>query len=707
MFTGVSLKQINVKNISFNDLFDLEEIQLLQDEFSNATQVASIITQPDGTPITQPSNFCRLCSDVIRKSKLGNINCCKSDAAIGKLCINGPTIQPCLSGGLWDAGAGISVDGKHIANWLVGQVRDETQSEGAIRQYAFKIGVDEEEAVTAFKEVPSMSRSQFERVATALFTLADQLSQKAYQNLQLRNMLHEREETQAMLQRNEERFRNIFNATGEALLIHDCYGQITEVNEAMLALYNVSKKEALDASITDDLSGSENDFHLLDERWDDAINGGVSRFEWQAKRPHDGYLFPVHVTLRQVIIGGELFILAVIRDLTEVKKAEEKQSQLEEALNQSQKMDAIGQLAGGVAHDFNNMLTGISGAVELLLLSKVDGRQTEFLSLIKNAVTRASDLTRKLLDFSRKGKQLSTPVDLHAIIIDAIAILERSIDKRVTITTDLTAEHTMVVGDPSQLQSGILNICVNSRDAMPDGGEIVISTTNTELDEQDCSIGQQITPGSFIKLSVQDNGTGIPSKILPHIFEPFFTTKDEGKGTGLGLASVYGMVKDHHGEINVYSEHVTGTVFHIYLPISHDDTNRPITDKRAISIEGTGTILIVDDEDIIRTTASLLLGNLGYKVLLAENGEEGVKVYQKESDDIDLVILDMVMPVMNGKEAFTKIKSLAPQAKIIISSGFAKNIDMENIANHKPSGFISKPFNQYELSRLVAEVMAQ
>lgn len=249
----------------------------------------------------------------------------------------------------------------------------------------------------------------------------------------------------------------------------------------------------------------------------------------------------------------------------------------------------------------------------------------------------------------RKGKLLSTPVDLHAIVRDTMAILERSVDKRIVLQTNLKAEQYMVIGDPSQLQSGILNICVNGRDAMPEGGNIHISTANVTFNAHDCEINAKFTSGKYIKLSIEDTGTEIPHELHSRIFEPFFTTKETVKGTGLGLAAVYGIVKEHHGNIHHYSEPGKETVFHIFLPISEDVVPRVARQDESI-VQGTGTTLVVDDEDIIRATTSLLLENLGYKVLLAQNGKEAVAIYCRMTDEIDLVITDMVMPIMDGRE---------------------------------------------------------
>lgn len=382
-----------------------------------------------------------------------------------------------------------------------------------------------------------------------------------------------------------------------------------------------------------------------------------------------------------------------------------KEYKLEMELRHSHKMDAIGQLAGGVAHDFNNMLAGINGASDLLEITLAENKSAmQYIDIIKNATERAAGLTRKLLAFSRKNSHVSTAVNLTEIIKDVVAILKRSIDKRIVISTDFNASETMVSGDPSQLQSGILNLCVNARDAMPEGGKLHISTTNTYFDEEYCEILQHLTPGNYVQASISDTGTGIPPEVQPHIFEPFYTTKDIGKGTGLGLAAVYGMVKDHRGDIRLYSEVGTGSVFHIYLPAA-SEIPFSVQDKKLEVIRGQGTILVVEDEEIIRATASLLLENMGYNVLFAKNGLEGVNIYKDKWQTIDLIILDMIMPVMNGREAFEEILTINPEAKVVLASGFARNVDTTKMEDKGLAGYIMKPFNRFELSKLIFDIL--
>lgn len=381
---------------------------------------------------------------------------------------------------------------------------------------------------------------------------------------------------------------------------------------------------------------------------------------------------------------------------------------IEKSLHQSQKLDAIGLLAGGIAHDFNNMLSGILGAAQLLKLPShnLDQKGLNYIELIIKSVSRASDLTGKLLAFSRKSERKFTPINIHKVIDDAGDIFIRTFDKRIKIVVEKNAEYSTVIGDSSALQSAIMNIGINASHAMPEGGEIKLSTQNITLNASFCDASPfDIKPGSFFDLAISDTGLGIPKNDIEKIFEPFFTTKESDKGTGLGLSAVYGTVQDHNGAINVYSEKGRGTIFHIYIPCSErvDATFR----KNQEVIRGSGTILLVDDEELIRLTGESLLNEMGYTVLVAENGLKGLEVFSRNSRKIDLVVLDMIMPEMNGHEAFFKMKEIDPAVKIIIASGFTKDESLFELQEAGLSGFIRKPFRDFELSRLIADILSK
>ncbi|MGL1886018.1 MAG: PAS domain S-box protein [Reichenbachiella sp.] len=383
-----------------------------------------------------------------------------------------------------------------------------------------------------------------------------------------------------------------------------------------------------------------------------------------------------------------------------------KEYEVELQLNQARKMDAIGQLAGGVAHDFNNMLTVIMSAAEMIprLEQGLSDKGLESVEMILNAAHRVAGLNSKLLAFARKGNIVSTSVDIHKIIDDTVSIFNRTIDKKVKIYVSKNAENSIVEGDDSALQNSILNLGINASHAMVEGGELVIETRNIYLDEHYCNSSPfQIEQGDYIEINVRDNGCGITSENINKIFEPFFTTKNQGEGTGLGLASVYGTIQDHQGEIKVNSEMGIGTVFHIYLSCSGEEIK---TEKITKPIfKGTGQVLLVDDEEFIRKTGKHSLEYMGYKVLEAKNGLEALEIFKQNHLEVQFVIMDMIMPEMNGREAFFKMKEIDDNCKVIVSSGFTKNENLNELKNAGLAGFIQKPFRIDDLSKLLVEIM--
>ncbi len=399
--------------------------------------------------------------------------------------------------------------------------------------------------------------------------------------------------------------------------------------------------------------------------------------------------------------------IGLFRNISERKEAEKKNKELEQKLHQSEKMDAIGQLAGGVAHDFNNMLSGIMGSTEILKSYLPDEpTPMKFYNLLMEATENASALTQRLLSFARKQPDISIHLDLHQTIKDTLILLERTIDKRITIETDLSADGCQILGDPSQLSSAFLNIGINASHAMPSGGSLFISTKDVEIDELFCKINTfSLTPGKYIELEFRDTGTGIAPDVVDRIFEPFFTTKDLGKGTGLGLSAVFNTIKQHNGAVSVYSEVGAGTSFHLLFPLTKNNKN--ITQDKYEIIEGSGTVLVVDDEEVLRLTASAILKKIGYDVILAENGKEGLDIFAKDPDAIDVVLLDMVMPVMNGRDCFLEIKKIKPSAKVILSSGFSREHDVEQMMSEGLNGFIHKPYRTSSLSQMINKVICK
>ncbi|MBN2711494.1 MAG: PAS domain-containing protein [Planctomycetes bacterium] len=378
---------------------------------------------------------------------------------------------------------------------------------------------------------------------------------------------------------------------------------------------------------------------------------------------------------------------------------------LETRIRHMEKMNAIGQLAGGIAHDFNNQLSGVLGYSEMLCAKLEDEKLKKYATSIRVTANRAAGLTKQLLAFSRKGKNLDIPINIHDIITEVSGILERSIDKRIKVELALRSSPAITMGDPNQIQNVFLNIGINARDSMPDGGEITFETQNIIMDESPVNgYANDIAPGEYIKISITDTGVGIPKDIQNRIFEPFFTTKSEGKGTGMGLAGAFGIVKSHNGMINVYSEVGHGTSFHIYLPLSHNSQRESVHDHDSPS-QGNATVMVVDDEDVIREMMADMLQDLGYKVISCQNGKEALEHYRSSWQEIDLILLDMIMPELSGSDTFAAMKEINPGLKVIIISGYSLNKEAQSVIDNGAKEFLGKPFNQAALAKIISGVL--
>ena len=392
-------------------------------------------------------------------------------------------------------------------------------------------------------------------------------------------------------------------------------------------------------------------------------------------------------------------VISMAKDITE-------RVRLEEDLRQSEKMQAIGQLAGGLAHDFNNQLAGIM-CYAALVRSEVEENSAAAI-FIKNIITgveRSADLTGKLLAFARKGKYEVAIVDMNAIISEVFAMLTHSIDKRIGIIQHLDANPSTVSGDSSQLENVVLNIAFNSRDAMPKGGELKVSTEIVTLEKEVIEEKHfEIEPGEYLKISISDNGTGIEPEVARRIFEPFFTTKEIGKGVGMGLASAYGTIKNHFGAIEIESKRGQGTTVRMFLP-SITASAKGQDDARIEASSSKAQILIVDDEELVAKPIRLLLLKKGYEVLSSNNGKEALEIFKESWRQIDIVLLDVVMPEMDGQETFHAMKEIDPEVKVILISGYSAEGKPKEILKEGAKGFLQKPIATKDMYRKIAEVL--
>ncbi|MBI3666134.1 MAG: response regulator [Acidobacteria bacterium] len=500
------------------------------------------------------------------------------------------------------------------------------------------------------------------------------------------------------LQHESSRLRLLVDHINDVVVIEDLDGRVAFANDRFFELFGLSRSQAPPLRLEDFIHPED---RPLRPRRSLTASGRLeaARFEFRGVR-QDGavlYLESSRAVVRQHDVARG--VQSVIRDITERRN-------LEAQLQQAQKMEAVGVLAGGIAHDFNNLLTAILGNVSLALLRLGDDHPAKRGLLdAEQAAERAAELIRQLLSFSRKSPSRPRPTSLNACVAETVSMLRCTIDPRIVIEIHEEPELWLVEADASQMHQSLMNLCLNARDAMPEGGRLTIATANRALDGEFCRHEPQARCGEFVQFSVADTGIGMDPDTVARIFEPFFTTKGLGKGTGLGLAMVYGIVKQHGGWVTVKSKPATGSVFSIFLPRSY--ATLPQQGRLPVSAApaGSGTILLVDDEEVILNLGRAILQDGGHHILEAHDGEEAIRVLQQERKNIDLVLLDMTMPRKSGRDTLQEIHRLAPEVPVVLSSGYTLEGGPDELMTLGARGFVQKPYRPDELVRVVREAL--
>lgn len=517
----------------------------------------------------------------------------------------------------------------------------------------------------------------------------------------------ERRRAEKALKESERRFRDLFENSPDAIFVQDLAGNVLDVNPAGCALHGYTREELIGKNAAELVPPNVRGAAKYNLQSAFASKPGYLE---GASLTIDGKVIPSEIRASKINYGGRSAHLLIVRDISERKR-------LEDQLQQAQKMETIGTLAGGIAHDFNNLLTVILGNAEFALQDVRPGEPIyDDLTKIEKAAEQAGALVSQLLTFSRQSVLDLKFLNLNDIVEETLKMLKRVISENIELSTKLAENLHLVKADPSQMQQVLMNLSVNARDAMPQGGKLTIATRNIKFDEvlpmiesQFESLQEFNTPNQqFVELVVEDSGSGMDEKIQGRIFEPFFTTKKVGKGTGLGLSVVYGIVKQHKGMLHVSSQPNKGTTFKIYLPaISKADLNKRARKKTAAIPRGSETILVVEDDRSVKNVCVRILNKLGYQVLTAENGLQAIKIFQSNHEKIDLVLMDVVMPELSGPDTYLRLQTIKPDLPVIFVTGYdvhdemdeASRIDMKNAA------VLQKPYTKRVLANRIRKLL--
>jgi len=561
-----------------------------------------------------------------------------------------------------------------------GRFQKEIEQKGFVRDYEVKLRKKDGAVIDCLFNV-SVRRAPDGRIL-------------AYQGI-IRDITN-RKRAEEALRESEEKYRTLVERASEGIAIIQ-NGLLKYVNPHLAEMAGYTVAELTDTPFSDYIHPDELPSVLENYRRRMAGEDAPSTYEGAIIDKHGGNI-DVEFDVGLIAYQGNPAAFTIVRDLTERKR-------LEAQLRLAQKMEALGTLAGGIAHNFNNLLTGIMGCSSLVLLETDPTHPNcEHLKNIEKLVESGAKLTRQLLGYAREGRYEVRPISLNQVIAET-ANTFATMRKDIRVHQELAGDLPDIRADWGQVEQVLLNLCVNAADAMPGGGDLFLKTMNV-TDKDMGAKPYKISPGAYALLTVRDTGIGMDKETRERAFDPFFTTKGMGRGTGLGLASVYGIVKAHGGYIDVESKKGQGSTFSLYFPTSERRAKEAVKRTKRLT-KGTGTILLVDDEHMVLEVSVKMLERLGYTVLEAKGGREAIDIYEAHKNEIDLVVLDMIMPGMGGGETYDRIKEINPGVRVLLSSGYSLDGQASEILNRGCDGFIQKPFKMEELLGKVTETMGK
>lgn len=691
----------DMDRLSLAEMVDVEALTSIARDFFALVKIPCGILDVEGNVVVAIgwqdicTKYHRLHPDTLK-------NCLESDTMLSSNVAPGTYRAYRCKNNLWDLVTPIMVGDKHVGNIFLGQFMydDEEPDDNYFRMQASQYGFNEEEYLKALHRVPRCSREKVDAAMAFYGKLAGLLSNLSFGTLKLAKALNDKEQA-------DMKYQTLFNEMLDGFALHEviCNDSGEPIDYRFLAV-NPSF-ERITGLKNSDIAGKrilevlpQVEQHWISTYGRVAITGEPAYFE-NYSVSLDKY-FEVTAYRPAPNQFACLFV-----DVTARKHAEAEREKLRDQLSQAQKIESVGRLAGGVAHDFNNMLSIILGHAQFME-DDIDRQSPLYESLneIIKAGKRSAELTRQLLAFARKQTISPQVLDLNSTMQNMMKMLDRLIGEDISLIWQPGSNLGNILIDPSQLDQILANLCINARDAIGNIGQVIIETSEAVFSEDNCLGKDDLIPGEYVVLSVSDNGCGIPKEVMPKLFEPFFTTKETGKGTGLGLATVHGIVKQNNGCITVYSEPGVGSTFKIYLPRYKGSLSISRPDELGTSLSlGKGTILLVEDEAAIIRLVKRMMEKLGYTVLEALSPGAAIRIAKEHIGTIDLVLTDVIMPEMNGKELISRIRAIYPSIKGLYMSGYTSNVIAHHNILEDDMHFISKPFTIKELSYKISDAM--